>query len=148
MQACWHTVSGIKSNKTSRSEERDIDYHLLGTSLFNNMPRKKVKIMEMYMKEMIKRVQQDWPVMLSHSDIRMCYTNGSMSIYRQVPVPLGISGGKALNHFAIVHVENAENHVLGHSFPLKRLKINKSSDWENSNKCFHTLFCQEIYKKL
>jgi len=44
-QACWHTVSSIKCNKTSRSEKGDIDYHLLGTSLFNNMPHKKVKMM-------------------------------------------------------------------------------------------------------
>ena len=128
MQACWHTVSSIKCNKTSRSEKSDIDYHLLGTSLFNNMPRKKVKIMEMYMKEMIKRVQKDQPVILSCPDIRRCYTKGSKSIYGQMPVPLGISGGKALSHFAIVHVENAVNHLLGHGFPLKTLKINKSSD--------------------
>jgi hypothetical protein len=87
-----------------------MDYHLLGTSLFNNMPRKKVKMMEMYMKETIKRAQQDQPAILFHSDIRRCYTKGSMSIYRQMPVLLGISGGKALSHFAIVHVENAVNH--------------------------------------
>ena len=100
------------------------------------------------MKETIKRVQQDQPVILSHSDIRRCYTGGSTSIYRQMPVPLGISGGKAFSLFAIIHVENAVNHILGHGFPLKILKINKSSDWKNSNKCFHTLFHQELYKKL
>ncbi len=82
-------------------------------------------MMKMYMKETIKRGQQDQPVILSHSDIRRCYTKGSASIYRQTPVPLGISGGKALNHFAIVHVENAVNHLLGHGFPLKTFKINK-----------------------
>ncbi len=65
-----------------------------------------------------------------------------------MPVPLGMSGGKALSHFATVHVKNAVNHLLGHDFPLKTLKINKSSDWKNSNKCFHTLFHQELYKKL
>jgi hypothetical protein len=100
-QACWHTVSSIECNKTLRSEKSDIDYHLLRTSLFSNMPCKKVKMMEMYMKEMIKRVQQDQPVILSHSDVRRCYTKGSGSIYRQMPVPLGMSGGKALSHFAI-----------------------------------------------
>jgi hypothetical protein len=104
--------------------------------------------MEMNMKERIKKVQQDQPVILPHSDIRRCYNEGSTSIYRQMPVPLGISGGKALSHFAIVHVENAVNHLLGHGFPLKTLKINKSSDWKNSNKCFHTFFHQELYKKL
>jgi hypothetical protein len=72
------------------------------------MPHKKVKMMEMYMKETIKRVQQDQPVILSHSEIRRCYTKGSVSIYRQMLVPLGMSGGKALSHFAVVHVENAE----------------------------------------
>jgi hypothetical protein len=92
------------------------------------MPHKKVKMMEMYMKETIKRAQQDQPVILSHSDIRRSYTKGSTSIYRQMPVPLEISGGKALSHSAIVCVENAVNHVLGHGFPLKTLKINKLSD--------------------
>jgi hypothetical protein len=129
MQACWHTVSSIKCNETSRSEKSGIEYHLLGTSLFNNMPRKKVKMMEIYMKETIKRVQQHQPVILPHSDIRRCYTKGSTSIYRQISVPLGISGGKALSHFAIVHVENAVNYSLDHGFSLKTLKINKSSDW-------------------
>ncbi len=100
------------------------------------------------MKETIKRVQQDQPVILSHSDIKEVLYQRNMSIYRQMPVPLGISGGKALSHFAIVHVENAVNHLLGHGFPMKTLKINKSSDWTNSNECFHTLFHQELYKKL
>ncbi len=100
------------------------------------------------MKETIKRVQQDQPVILSHSDIRRCYTKGSKSIYRQMPVPLGISGGKALSHFAIFHVENAVNHFLDHGFPLKMLKTNKSSDWKNSNNCFHTLFHHKPYRKL
>jgi hypothetical protein len=111
------------------------------------MPRKKVKMMKMYMKERIKRVQQYQPVILSHFDIRRCYTKGSTSINRQMPVSLVISGGKALSHFAIIHVENAVNHLLGHGFPLKTSKINKSSDWKNSNKCFLTLFHQELYKK-
>jgi hypothetical protein len=100
------------------------------------------------MKETIKRVQQDQPVILSHSDIERCHTKGSTSIYRQMPVPLGISGVKALSHFAIVHAENAVNHLLGHGFPSKTLKINKLSDWKNSNKCFHALFHQELYKTL
>ncbi len=105
-------------------------------------------MMEIYTKETIKRVHQDQPVILFHSDIRRCYTKVGMSIYRQMPVPLGISGGEALSHFAIVHVKNAVNHLLGRGFPLKMLKINKSSDWKNSNECFHTLFHQELYEKL
>jgi hypothetical protein len=58
-----------------------------------------------------------------------------------------MTGGKALSHFAIVYVENAVNHLLGHGFPLKMFEI-KLSDWKNSNECFHTLFHQELYKKL
>jgi hypothetical protein len=47
--------AGIKSvvlNATKHQDLKrsDIDYHLLGTSLFKNMPHKKVKIMKMYMK--------------------------------------------------------------------------------------------------
>jgi hypothetical protein len=45
-----------------------------------------------------------------------------------MPVPLAISGGKALSHFAIVHVEKAVNHLLGCGFPLKTLKIIKLND--------------------
>ncbi len=49
---------------------------------------------------------------------------------------------------AIVSVENAVNHLLGHGIPLKTLKFNSSSDWKNSNECFHTLFHKDLYKKL
>ena len=55
---------------------------------------------------------------------------------------------KLFGNFAIVSVENAVNHLLGHGIPLKTLKLNKSSDWKNSNECFHTLFHKEFYKKL
>ncbi len=48
----------------------------------------------------------------------------------------------------MLHIENAVNNSLGHGFPLKMSKINKSSDWKNSNECFHTFFHQELYKKL
>jgi hypothetical protein len=92
------------------------------------MPHKKVKMAEMFMKETIKRVQQNQPVILSQPDIKRYYTEGSTSIYRQMPVRLGISGGKVFSNFAIVQVENIVNHLLGHGFPLKRLKLIKSSD--------------------
>ncbi len=65
-----------------------------------------------------------------------------------MPVPLAIVGGAAFGNFAIVSVENAVNHLLGHGIPLKMLKLNKSSDWKNSNECFHTLFHKELYEKL
>jgi hypothetical protein len=61
-----------------------------------------------------------------------------------MPVPLGIAGGKALSHFAIVHVESAVNHLLGHGFPLRTLKINKSSDWKNSKECFTHCFIKNF----
>ncbi len=59
-----------------------------------------------------------------------------------------IVGGEAFKNFAIVSDENAVNHLLGHGIPLKTLKLNKSSDWKNSNECFCTLFHKEPYKKL
>ena len=65
-----------------------------------------------------------------------------------MPVPLAIVGGEAFGNFAIVSVENAVNHLLGHGIPLKTLKLNKSNDWKNSNECFHTLFHKELYKNL
>ncbi len=127
-QACWHTVSSIECNKTLRSEKSDIDYHLLRTSLFSNMPCKKVKMMEMYMKEMIKRVQQDQPVILSHSDVRRCYTKGSGSIYRQMPVPLGMSGGKALSHFAIFSCWQCSESFIRSWLPIEDIK-NLQIEW-------------------
>jgi hypothetical protein len=40
---------------------------------------------------------------------------------------------KLLIHFAVVHVENEVNDLLGYGFPLKILKINNSCDWKNLN---------------
>ncbi len=65
-----------------------------------------------------------------------------------MPVPLAIVGGEAFGNFAIVSVENAVNHLLGHGIPLKTLILNKSSDSKNSNECFHTLFLYEKLQKL
>jgi hypothetical protein len=65
-----------------------------------------------------------------------------------MPVPLAIVGGEAFGNFAIVSVENTENHLLGHGIPLKMLKLNKSNDWTNSNECIHTMFHKELYKKV
>jgi hypothetical protein len=45
-----------------------------------------------------------------------------------MPVPLAIVGGEAFGNFAIVSVENAVDHILGHGIPLKTLKLNKSND--------------------
>ena len=87
-----------------------------------------MKMMEMYMKEMVKRVQQDQPVILSYPDTRRCYTKGSTSIYRQVPGPLGISGGEALSNFDIVQDESAVNHLLGQGFPFDNIE-NKQIEW-------------------
>ncbi len=65
-----------------------------------------------------------------------------------MPVPLAIDSGEAFGNFAIVSVKNAVSHLLGHGIPLKTLKLNKSSDWKNSNERFHTLFHKELYEKL
>jgi hypothetical protein len=55
---------------------------------------------------------------------------------------------KLFGNFAIVSVENAVNHLLGHGIFMKTLKLNKSIDWKNSNECFHSLFHKELYVKL
>ena len=65
-----------------------------------------------------------------------------------LPVPCGVSGGEAFDNFAIVSVEQAVNHMLGHGFPLKTLKLNKMSDWNTSNLEVHTLFHKELYDKI
>ncbi len=65
-----------------------------------------------------------------------------------LPVPHGVSGSEAFDNFAIVSVEQAVNHLLGHGFPLKTLKLNKISDWKTSNLEFYTLFHKELYDKI
>ncbi len=55
-QSKYAGIQLVVSNAT-KHQKSDIDYHLLGTFLFNNMPHKKIRMMEMYMKETIKRVQ-------------------------------------------------------------------------------------------
>jgi hypothetical protein len=132
----------VVSNATKHYKltSSDIDYHLLGTLLCNNLPRKKMRLLESFLNETLRRAQQKRPLILSHCGIGMCYTNGTKSIYMNMPVPLAIVGGEAFGNFAIVSVENAVHQLLGHGIPLKTLKLNKSSDWKNSNDCFHTLF--------
>jgi hypothetical protein len=143
-------IQSVVSNATKHYEltSSDIDYHLLGTSLCNNLPRKKIRLLGSFLNETLLRAQQKKPLILSHCGIRRCYTKGTMSIYMNMPVPLAIVGGEAFGNFAIVSVENAVNHLLGHGIPLKTLKLNKSSDWKNSNECFHTLLHKELYKNL
>jgi hypothetical protein len=119
----WSVVSNAMKHHELTSSE--VDYHLLGSSLCNNLPCKKLKLMAGFMKEIIKRVQQNLPVILSHPDFRRCYTKGINSIYMNMPVPCGISGGKAFDDFAIALVENTVNHLLGHGILLKTMKPNK-----------------------
>jgi hypothetical protein len=146
-----HTgIRSVVSNATKQHEltSSDLDYHLLGAALCNSLPPKKLRLMASFMKETIKRVQHNQLVILSHSDFRRCYTEGSNSIYMNMPVPCGISGGEAFNKSAIVLVKNAVNHLLGHGIPLKTLKLNNLSDWKNSSNCFHSLFHKDFYEKL
>jgi hypothetical protein len=89
------------------------------------LPHKKIRLLESFLNETLLRAQQKKPVILSHRVIRRCYTNGTKSIYMNMPVPLAIVGGEAFGNFAIVSVENAVNHLLGHGIPLKTLKLNK-----------------------
>jgi hypothetical protein len=146
-----HTgIRSVVSNATKHHEliSSNVDYHLLGYSLCNNLPCKKLKLMASFMKETIKRVKQNQPLILSHPGFRRCYTKGINSIYVNMPVPHGISGGEAFDNFAIVSVKNTVNHLLGHGISLKMLKLNKLSDWKNSSNCFHPLFHKDLYKKL
>ena len=104
--------------------------------------------MARFLTDSVKRFQRGDHIFLTHADLRRCFTEGSSSIYMNLPVPRGVSGGKAFDNFAIVSVEQAVNHILGHGFPLKTLKLNKMSDWKTSNLKFHTLFHKELYDKI
>ncbi len=117
------------------------------TSMCNNPPGKKMKLMARFLTESVKRFQRGDHIFLTHADFRRCFTEGASSIYMNLPVPRGSSGGEAFDNFAIVSVEQAVNHLLGHGFPLKILKLNKMSDWKTSNLEFHTLFHKEIYDR-
>jgi hypothetical protein len=122
-------IQSVVSNTAKDYEltSSDIDYHLLGTLQCNNLPCKKIRLLESFSNETLLIAQKIKPVILSCRDIRRCYTKGMKSIYMNMPVPLGIIGGEAFGNLAIVSVENAVNHLLGHGIPLKKLKLNKSS---------------------
>jgi hypothetical protein len=139
-------IQSVVSNTTKHDKltSSDIDYHLFGTSLCNNLPCKKIRLLELFLNETLLRAQQRNPVILSHCVIRRCYTQGMKSIYVNVPVPLAIVSGEAFGNVAIVSVKNAVNHLLGHGIPMETLKLSKSNDW----KSFHTLLHKELYKKL
>ncbi len=143
-------IQSVVSNATKHYNltSSDIDYYMLGTLLCNNLPRKKIRLLESFLNETLLRSQQKKPLFVSHRGIRRCYTKGTKSIYMNMPVPLAIDGGEAFGNFAIVSVENAVNHLLGHDITLKRLKFNKPSDWKNSTECFYTLFHKELHGKL
>jgi hypothetical protein len=142
-------IQSVVSNATKHYEltSSDVDYHLLGTLMCNNLPHERIRLLESFLIETLLTVQKKKLIMLSHHGIRRCYTKRTKSIYMNMPVPLAIVGGEAFGNFAFVSVENAVNHLLCHDIPLKMLKLNKSSDWKNSNECFHTLFHKELYKK-
>ncbi len=112
-----HTgIQSVVSNATKHNKLTlcDIDYHLLGTLLCNSLPRKKIRLLELLLNETLPRFQQEKPLILCHHDIRRCYTKGKKSIYMNMPVPYAIVSGEAFGNFAIVSVENAVNHLLGH----------------------------------
>jgi hypothetical protein len=71
-------IQSVVSNAMKQHEltSSDLDYHLLGAVLCNNLPQKKLRLMASFMKETNKRVQHNQPVILSHPDFRRCYTEG------------------------------------------------------------------------
>jgi hypothetical protein len=96
-------IQSVVSNATKDYEltSIDIDYHLLATLLCNNLPRKKIRLLESFLNETLLRAQQKKPLILSHCNIRRCYTKGTKSIYMNMPIPLAIVGGEAFGNFAI-----------------------------------------------
>jgi hypothetical protein len=71
-----------------------------------------------FMKETINRSKQMETTKLSHTDIRQQYTKGTRSIKLNMPVPLAKLGGTEYDQFAIFSVQQAEDHLLAHVFPL------------------------------
>ncbi len=97
-------IQSVVLNAMKRYEltSSGIGYHLLGTLLCNNLPRKKISLLESFLNETLLRAQQKNPLILSHRGIRRCYIEGTKSIYMNMPVLLAIVGGEAFGNFAIV----------------------------------------------
>jgi hypothetical protein len=53
-------IQSVVSNATKHYEltSSDIDYHLLGTTLCNNMPHKKIRLLELFLNETLLKAQQ------------------------------------------------------------------------------------------
>ena len=71
------------------------------TSMCNNLPRKKMKLMARFLTESVKRFQQGDHNFLTHADLRRCFTEGASSIYMNLPVPHGVSGGEAFDNLLL-----------------------------------------------
>jgi hypothetical protein len=128
----------------------DTDYHILGASCFNGMPKRKVQMICKFIKETINRHQchKNKTTHLTHADVRRIYTEGEKSIYKNMPVPIAIPGGPEYNNFAMLQIERAVTHLLAHGVPLKTLDYNDMSDWKDSNGRFHTLFHEDLFSKI
>jgi hypothetical protein len=59
----------------------DIDYHLLGTLLCNNLPCKKIRLLESFLSETLLRAQQKNPVILSHRDMKVFYQKNKVHLH-------------------------------------------------------------------
>ena len=57
--------------------------------------------MARFLIESVKRFQRGDHIFLTHADLRRCFTEGASSIYMNLPVPRGVSGGEAFDNFAI-----------------------------------------------
>jgi hypothetical protein len=56
-------IQSVVSNAMKHYEltSSDIDYHLLGTLLCNNLPRKKIRLLESFLNDTLLRAQQKKP---------------------------------------------------------------------------------------
>jgi hypothetical protein len=64
-------IQSVVSNATKHYEltSSDIDYHLLGTLLCNNLPLKKLRLLELFLNETLLRAQQK----KASNPISLCY---------------------------------------------------------------------------
>jgi hypothetical protein len=148
LQSIVQRTTTKRSHKDALME--DTDYHILGASCFNGMPKSKIQSVCKFMKETINRHQchKIKTTHLTHADVRRIYTEGEKSIYKNMPVPIAIPGGPEYNNFAMLQIERAVTHLLAHGVPLKTLDYNVMSDWKDSNGHFHTLFHEDLFSKI
>ena len=129
---------------------QEIDYQLLGATVFHDMPKSKAKQVVAFINVTLNRMKEtnfsaNIPA-TSHSEVRRVYTEGSNSILQNMPVP------KACNvhndGFVSVSLEQSVNHLMANGHRLKEHRLDRDSDWFKDDGQYKSDLMREIREKL